>query len=263
MTAVSLSAVVTNGKIASGGPYYIISRNLSPSIGSSIGILYYIGNTIAAASYICGGCEIFLKYIFQNKISISGDINNSVDFFTNVRFYGTIWLLILSLFVFIGVRFVSKIGPFALVCVLISISAVFIGIIKSAFIPIDNINMCLLGDRLLITKSYTFNNIQYCTKNKYCNSNITNYINNATISQDYNITSNNSMILCPLYKLYCNLNDNCDTYWLNNDIKMIKALPGFPNTFIDNLWPGYLKSGETLPNEQGDFNKGQVIEQSI
>lgn len=249
-----MSAVVTNGKISSGGPYYIISRNLSPSIGSSIGILYYVGNTIAAASYICGGCEIILKYIFQNKISISGDINNSANFFANVRFYGTIWLLVLSLFVFIGVKFVSKIGPIALICVLVSILSVFSGILKSSFTPNNNSNMCLLGDRLLITKAYSINNIHFCTKNKYCY--LKNY-NNTLM----NNTSN--AIICPLYRLYCNNNSSCDSYWLNNNIKSINALPGFPKSFIDNLWPGYLKSGESLPNHKGNFEKGQVIEQGI
>ena len=72
------------------------------------------------SSYICGACEIFIKYMFQNKISISGDINESANFFINCRFYGTIWLLILGLLVFMGVKFVSKIGPIALICVLLS-----------------------------------------------------------------------------------------------------------------------------------------------
>lgn len=240
--------MVTNGKIASGGPYFIISRNLSPSIGSSIGILFYIGNTIAVSSYICGACEIFIKYMFQNKISISGDINESANFFINCRFYGTIWLLILGLLVFIGVKFVSKIGPIALICVLLSITAVFMGIIKSSFEPNKDLNMCLLGDRLLITKSYTINDIKYCTKDKYCN-----------ITQSNNIT--NEDYLCPLYKLYCDIENNCDLFWSNNEIKILNALPGFPSTFLDNLWPGYLKAGEALPGQIGDFKRGQVIEQ--
>jgi solute carrier family 12 (potassium/chloride transporter), member 4/6 len=60
LTAISLSAVATNGKIASGGPYFIISRNISAQFGSSIGLLFYVGNTIAVAMYIVGAAEIFL-----------------------------------------------------------------------------------------------------------------------------------------------------------------------------------------------------------
>lgn len=66
-----------------------------------------------------------------------GDISESSNFFWNVRFYGTIWLIGLGSLVFVGVKFVSKVSPFALICVLLSILAVFTGIIKSAFVPID------------------------------------------------------------------------------------------------------------------------------
>jgi hypothetical protein len=104
--------------------------------------------------------------------------------------------------------------------------------------------MCVLGDRLLTSKSY-LNNIDYCTKSKFCE------INNETQT-------------CPLYGLYCNnetISANCDTFWLDNKIQVKKAFPGFPNEFFNNLKSGYLKTGESTPGEKGDFNKGQVIEQ--
>ena len=75
--------------------------------------------------------------MFQNKVSIYGDIDDSANFFWNTRFYGTIWLLFLSGMVFVGVKFVSKVSPVALCCVLLSILAVFVGIFKSMFIPVD------------------------------------------------------------------------------------------------------------------------------
>lgn len=75
--------------------------------------------------------------MFQNKVSLKGDINDSANFFWNVRIYGSIWLFALGGLVMMGVKFVSKVSPIALICVLASIIAVFVGIIRTAFVPID------------------------------------------------------------------------------------------------------------------------------
>ena len=54
----SLSAIVTNGQIASSsGPYYIISRTLGADIGCSLGLLYYIGNTLSCSMFVLGAAE--------------------------------------------------------------------------------------------------------------------------------------------------------------------------------------------------------------
>ena len=48
-TALSLSAIATNGAIKSGGPYYLISRALGPEFGGSVGLCFYLGTTVAKA----------------------------------------------------------------------------------------------------------------------------------------------------------------------------------------------------------------------
>eukprot|EP00578_Thalassiosira_sp_NH16_P018592 CAMPEP_0181099512 /NCGR_PEP_ID=MMETSP1071-20121207/12699_1 /TAXON_ID=35127 /ORGANISM="Thalassiosira sp., Strain NH16" /LENGTH=1053 /DNA_ID=CAMNT_0023182179 /DNA_START=19 /DNA_END=3180 /DNA_ORIENTATION=+ len=54
----SLSAIVTNGQIqGSSGPYYIISRTLGADIGCSLGLLYYIGNTLSCSMFVLGAAE--------------------------------------------------------------------------------------------------------------------------------------------------------------------------------------------------------------
>lgn len=53
----SLSAIVTNGEIQSGGPYYIISRTLGVDIGCSLGMMYYLGNTLSGGMYVLGAVE--------------------------------------------------------------------------------------------------------------------------------------------------------------------------------------------------------------
>ena len=41
MTTLSMSAISTNGRIKKGGSYYMISRSLGPTIGGSVGVIYY------------------------------------------------------------------------------------------------------------------------------------------------------------------------------------------------------------------------------
>ena len=59
VTSLSLSAIATNGTIQAGGPYYIISRTLGVEVGGSLGLLFYLGNTIGAAMYVLGAVEAF------------------------------------------------------------------------------------------------------------------------------------------------------------------------------------------------------------
>lgn len=65
-----MSAIATNGVVPGGGPYYMISRNLGPELGGAVGILFYLGTTIAASMYITGAIEILIvRNIFVIFIS--------------------------------------------------------------------------------------------------------------------------------------------------------------------------------------------------
>ena len=57
LTILSMSAIATNGKIRSGGLYYLISRSLGPPSGGTIGLLYYMAITFSAGMSIIGSVE--------------------------------------------------------------------------------------------------------------------------------------------------------------------------------------------------------------
>lgn len=60
LTAISMAAIATNGVVPGGGSYFMISRALGPEFGGAVGILFYIGTTVAAGMYIIGAVEILL-----------------------------------------------------------------------------------------------------------------------------------------------------------------------------------------------------------
>ncbi len=59
-TALSMSSITTNIKIGAGGAYSIISKSLGLEAGGSIGIPFYISQTLSAALYIVGFTEGWL-----------------------------------------------------------------------------------------------------------------------------------------------------------------------------------------------------------
>jgi len=60
-TALSMSSITTNIKIGAGGAYSIISKSLGLEAGGSIGIPFYISQTLSAALYIVGFTEGWLR----------------------------------------------------------------------------------------------------------------------------------------------------------------------------------------------------------
>ncbi len=60
-TGLSMSSITTNIKIGAGGAYSIISKSLGLEAGGSIGIPFYIAQTLSAALYIIGFTEGWLR----------------------------------------------------------------------------------------------------------------------------------------------------------------------------------------------------------
>ena len=79
LTAISTSAIATNGIVPAGGPYFMISRSLGPEFGGAVGILFYLGNTVAASMYIVGAVEIFLVSIKPELLTKSFHMHNELN----------------------------------------------------------------------------------------------------------------------------------------------------------------------------------------
>lgn len=63
LTALSLSAIASNGEVKGGGAYYLISRSLGPEFGGSIGILFYLAQALNTAMNIVGLIDCIRLYI--------------------------------------------------------------------------------------------------------------------------------------------------------------------------------------------------------
>eukprot|EP00050_Salpingoeca_kvevrii_P022245 m.123428 g.123428 ORF g.123428 m.123428 type:complete len:1034 (-) comp9648_c0_seq5:1260-4361(-) len=154
LTAISMSAIATNGVVPAGGSYFMISRSLGPEFGGAVGILFYLGTTFASAMYILGAIEILLTYIAPS-LSLFGDISGGGSaMLNNMRFYGTMLLAAMGLIVFIGVKYVNRFANVALAVVIMTIFCIYLGYFASPTTRQPDI--CLV-DGYLTTSSYAGN----------------------------------------------------------------------------------------------------------
>uniref|UniRef100_A0A8C3B3F6 Solute carrier family 12 member 7a n=1 Tax=Cyclopterus lumpus TaxID=8103 RepID=A0A8C3B3F6_CYCLU len=209
LTAISMSAIATNGVVPAGGSYYMISRSLGPEFGGAVGLCFYLGTTFAGSMYILGTIEILLIYIAP-KAPMLEELSN------NMRVYGTCCLLLMALVVFVGVKYVNKLSLVFLAWVVLSILATYAGVIKTIIEP-PEINACLLGNRSL--KNYLF---KTCAKT---------------------VVVQNVTAFTELWSIFCESdysNATCDEYFTLNNLTEIQAIPGLLSGVInDNLWGEY------------------------
>ncbi|KAH8371230.1 hypothetical protein KR093_006675 [Drosophila rubida] len=103
ITALSMSAISTNGVIKGGGTYYMISRSLGPEFGGSIGLIFSLANVVACAMYVVGFCESMQAMMTSmGWWIVDGDI-------TDVRIVGSITILLLLIIVVVGMEWEAKV----------------------------------------------------------------------------------------------------------------------------------------------------------
>ncbi|KAF8028291.1 hypothetical protein BT93_E1024 [Corymbia citriodora subsp. variegata] len=137
LTAISLSAIATNGAMKGGGPYYLIGRALGPEVGVSIGLCFFLGNAVAGSLYVLGAVETFLKAvpaagIFRETITkVNGtDVPHPIESPSShdLQIYGIVVTIVLCFIVFGGVKMINRVAPAFLIPVLLSIFCIFVGI---------------------------------------------------------------------------------------------------------------------------------------
>ncbi len=121
LTILSMSAIATNGKIRTGGVYYMISRSLGPSTGGAIGILYYLANTFSTAMSILGAIEAI-------HVAVGFSLG-PIAF--SMRFFSFLMLLILCIINLFGATFVNRAGTVLIFLTFISILSMVIGLFSS------------------------------------------------------------------------------------------------------------------------------------
>ena len=109
-TGLSMASITTNIKIGAGGAYSIISKSLGLEAGGSIGIPFYISQTLSAALYIIGFTEGWLR-IFPGHTPVVISI--------------IAWLTLL-LISYVSVKFAIRIQYIIMVVISLSLLSIFL-----------------------------------------------------------------------------------------------------------------------------------------
>ncbi|KAM9836958.1 solute carrier family 12 member 6 isoform 2-T2 [Aulostomus maculatus] len=267
LTAISMSAIATNGVVPAGGSYFMISRSLGPEFGGAVGICFYLGTTFAGAMYILGAIEILLMYIAPDAaiFASKGLEGEGAAMLNNMRVYGSICLLLMSLLVFVGVKYVNKLASIFLACVIVSIFSIYIGALVSAFKP-PNFPVCMLGNRTINGHDIVDD---HCAKTMLLQ------IKEPIETEDTNVTINENSTVTPTYdpgqspltekttflwSRFCqgtDLNASCDDYFNANNFSEIEGIPGLASGIIaENLWSSYLSKGDVV--EKVSMNSSHI-----
>ncbi|XP_030609324.1 solute carrier family 12 member 3-like [Archocentrus centrarchus] len=124
VTTLSISAIATNGRVISGGAYFMISRTLGPEIGGPIGMVFSFANALACALNTVGFAEVVRDLMQEFGVVMVDSIND-------VRIVGVITVTVLLLISLAGMEWESKTQIMFFLVLLVSFSNYFVG----TFIP--------------------------------------------------------------------------------------------------------------------------------
>ncbi|KAK3791356.1 hypothetical protein RRG08_012538 [Elysia crispata] len=130
ITAISMTAICTNGEVKGGGAYYMISRSLGPECGGAIGLIFSVANTVAVAMYIVGFAETVRDILVRYDCLMIDEIND-------IRIIGSITVAILLAIALVGMDWEARAQVILLGLLILAIINYFIGL----FIPPTNKQM--------------------------------------------------------------------------------------------------------------------------
>lgn len=109
LTALSLSAISTNGTMGGGGAYYMISRSLGPEFGGAVGIIFYFANAFGTTFYLVAFAD-----------NVTDTFLDSSGVWTKIMI-ASIALLMTLLAAWIGADFFSKLNALIISLIVVSI----------------------------------------------------------------------------------------------------------------------------------------------
>ncbi|XP_045919774.1 solute carrier family 12 member 3-like [Micropterus dolomieu] len=122
ISALSISAIATNGRVISGGAYFMMSRSLGPEIGGPIGVVFSFANALACALHTVGFAETVRDLMQEFGVVIVDPVND-------VRIVGVITVAVLLLITLAGMEWESKTQILFFAVIMVSFANYFVGTI--------------------------------------------------------------------------------------------------------------------------------------
>ncbi|XP_063134336.1 solute carrier family 12 member 3 isoform X3 [Rattus norvegicus] len=120
ITGLSISAISTNGKVKSGGTYFLISRSLGPELGGSIGLIFAFANAVGVAMHTVGFAETVRDLLQENGTPIVDPIND-------IRIIGVVTVTVLLAISLAGMEWESKAQVLFFLVIMVSFANYLVG----------------------------------------------------------------------------------------------------------------------------------------
>ncbi|KAM9330765.1 solute carrier family 12 member 3-like [Gastrophryne carolinensis] len=122
ITGLSISAISTNGKVKSGGTYFLISRSLGPELGGSIGLIFAFANAVAVAMHTVGFAETVRDLLIEYNAVIVDPVND-------IRIIGVITVTVLLFISLAGMEWEAKAQIAFFFVIMVSFASYLVGTI--------------------------------------------------------------------------------------------------------------------------------------